>query len=118
MQSAKQARSSSPPRPQSAIAGPFTDPAGQAHPVTLALLSHARVGAYLIEAAALDIDGHHWRPWLRLTRAHGQASVSRQTFDRLKPAFGNDHAALEYAMALGQSMADTEFPGNSTRGVS
>lgn len=65
-------------------------------------------GSCLIEVGALDLQhGSHWRPWLRLTRCAGGACASR-TFDRLKPVFASEQAALRYAAALGRSLADEE----------
>ncbi len=65
-------------------------------------------GSCLIEVDALDLQhGSHWRPWLRLTRCAGGACASR-TFDRLKPVFASEQAALRYAAALGRSLADEE----------
>jgi hypothetical protein len=63
-------------------------------------------GSCVIEAGALDLqNGNHWQPWLRLTRPAGGVSVSH-TFDRLKPVFGTEEAALRYATELGRSLAD------------
>lgn len=63
-------------------------------------------GSCLIEAGALDLhNGCHWQPWLRLTRGVGGGSASN-TFDRLKPVFGTEQAALRYAAGLGRSLAD------------
>jgi hypothetical protein len=63
-------------------------------------------GICLIEAGARDLqNGEHWQPWVRLTRTAEGESVS-QTFDRLKPVFGTEEAALRYAAELGRSLAD------------
>lgn len=63
-------------------------------------------GTCLIEAGALDLDdGGHWRPWLRLTHPADGVPASH-TFDRLKPVFGTEPAALRYATELGRSLAD------------
>jgi hypothetical protein len=63
-------------------------------------------GSCLIEAGALDLDkGSHWQPWIRLTRRVGEVSESR-TFDSLKPVFGTEQAALQYAAELGRNLAD------------
>ena len=63
-------------------------------------------GSCLIETGAIDLHhGKHWQPWLRLTRPAGGVSVIH-TFDRLKPVFGTEQAALRYAAALGRSLAD------------
>jgi hypothetical protein len=63
-------------------------------------------GACLIEARARDLhDGSHWQPWLKLTHSAGAASACR-TFDRLKPVFGTENAALHYAAELGRSLVD------------
>jgi len=60
----------------------------------------------LIEAGAMDLqNGCHWQPWLRLTRGADGVSASN-TFDRLKPQFGTEQAALRYAAELGRSLAD------------
>lgn len=66
-------------------------------------------GSCLIETSALDLrnDGH-WQPWLRLTRRAGGVRTS-QTFDGLKPLFGNEPAALRYAAELGRRLADEEW---------
>lgn len=65
-----------------------------------------RRGSCLIEAAARDLDkGSHWQPWLRLTRCAGGVCTGR-TFDRLKPVFASEQAALHYASELGRSLAD------------
>jgi hypothetical protein len=63
-------------------------------------------GSCLIEASALELrNGSHWQPWLRLTHRGGVASTSA-TFDRLKPVFGTEQAALRYAAELGRSLVD------------
>ena len=63
-------------------------------------------GACLIEAGAADLhDGSHWKPWIRLTRRAGNA-FSSDTFDRLKPLFASEQAALLYAAELGRNLAD------------
>lgn len=63
-------------------------------------------GSCLIEARAEDLgQGRHWKPWLRLTSSAGGACAS-QTYDRLKPVFGSEQAALAYAAELGRSLAD------------
>jgi hypothetical protein len=63
-------------------------------------------GSCLIETSALDLqNGSHWQPWLRLTRGAGGASTSA-TFDRLKPVFGTEQAALRYAAELGRRFVD------------
>jgi hypothetical protein len=63
-------------------------------------------GACLIEVGARDLqDGCHWLPWLRLTRRADGVSSSH-TFDRLKPVFGTEEAALRYAAELGRNLAD------------
>jgi hypothetical protein len=63
-------------------------------------------GSCLIETGAIDLyHGKHWQPWLRLTRPAGGVSISH-TFDRLKPVFGTEQAALRYAAELGRSLAD------------
>lgn len=65
-----------------------------------------KCGACLIEAGARDLqNGCHWQPWLRLTRRADGVSSSH-TFDRLKPVFGTEEAALRYAAELGRSLAD------------
>ena len=65
-------------------------------------------GSCLIEAEALDLEhGHHWQPWLRLTRRTGGVCISR-TFDALKPVFGTEQAALRYAAELGRNLVDEE----------
>jgi hypothetical protein len=63
-------------------------------------------GSCLIEADALDLqDGGHWKPWLRLTRRANGVCASH-TFDGLKPLFGTEQAALDYASELGRSLVD------------
>ena len=63
-------------------------------------------GSCLIEAGARDLqDGRHWQPWLRLTR-HADVVSASSTFDRLKPVFGTEEAALRYAAELGKSLVD------------
>jgi hypothetical protein len=73
-------------------------------------------GCCLVEAGALDShEGRHWQPWLRLTRRAGGVST-RRTFDRLKPVFGTEQAALRYAAELGKSLADEgSFPDSAAR---
>jgi hypothetical protein len=69
-------------------------------------------GTCLIEAGALDLqNASHWKPWLRLTRRDGGVFAS-DTFDRLKPVFGTEQAALRYAAELGRSLADEGFALN------
>jgi hypothetical protein len=63
-------------------------------------------GACLIEADALDLqDGSHWKPWLKLSRRANGVCASH-TFDALKPLFGTEKAALDYASELGRSLVD------------
>ncbi len=63
-------------------------------------------GSCLIEAGARDLlEGHHWQPWLRLTRRAGGVTSS-STFDRLMPVFGTEQAALHYATELGRNLID------------
>jgi hypothetical protein len=74
--------------------------------------------AYLIEAGAVDLHhGAHWKPWLRLSRCAGGDCAS-DTFDRLKPVFGAEQVALEYAAELGRSLVDEALardPGSPDR---
>ena len=68
--------------------------------------SREQRGACLIETGARNLhDGRHWQPWLRLTRRAGGVSTAC-TFDRLKPVFATEEAALAYAAELGRNLAD------------
>jgi len=65
-----------------------------------------------IEAGAVDLlSGTHWKPWLKLTHRAGADSTS-DTFDCLKPVFGSEQAALQYATGLCRSLADKVSTSN------
>lgn len=63
-------------------------------------------GAGVIETGAVDLHyGAHWQPWIRIIRRTGGVSIS-ETFNRLKPVFATERAALRYAAELGRCLID------------
>ena len=69
-------------------------------------------GTSLVESGARNLlDGRHWQPWLRLTRRADGVSTAC-TFDRLKPVFATEEAALAYAAELGRNLADEGWGEN------
>ena len=78
----------------------------------MSLYREQRGTCLIVAGAAESQDGGPWKPWITLTRRRGKA-CSRDTFDKLKPLFATEQAALRYAADLGRSLADEGWASES-----